>query len=74
MRRNRRGSITMVVSTSPTVRSIRKTNLAGSLESVDDVERGHGLALRVLSVGDRVANNVLEEDLSNEKTGQTRIR
>lgn len=63
----------MVVSTGPTVRNVRRTNLAGSLESVDDVERGHSLALRVLSVGDRVANNVLEEDLLNEWTGQTRV-
>jgi hypothetical protein len=31
-----------------------------ALESVDDVERGDGLALGVLSVGDRVADDVLE--------------
>jgi len=32
-----------------------------ALERVDDVERGDGLALGVLSVGDRVADDVLEE-------------
>ena len=32
-----------------------------SLESVDDVESGDGLSLGVLSVGNRVADNVLEE-------------
>ena len=32
-----------------------------SLKSVDDVESGDGLSLGVLSVGDGVTNNVLEE-------------
>jgi len=32
-----------------------------ALERVDDVERGDGLALGVLGVGDRVADDVLEE-------------
>ena len=32
-----------------------------SLESVDDVESGDGLSLGVLSVGNGVADNVLEE-------------
>jgi hypothetical protein len=36
-----------------------------ALESVDDVERGDGLALGVLSVGDRVADNVLKEGLED---------
>ena len=31
------------------------------LESVDDVERGDGLSLGVLSVGDRVSDDVLED-------------
>ena len=39
--------------------------LAGTLEGVDDVERGDRLALGVLGVGDRVADNVLEEHLQH---------
>jgi len=39
--------------------------LAGALEGVDDVERGDRLALGVLGVGDRVADDVLEEDLED---------
>jgi hypothetical protein len=35
------------------------------LEGVDDVERGDGLSLGVLGVGDRVADDVLEEDLED---------
>lgn len=35
------------------------------LESVDDVERGDGLALGVLSVGDRVTDDTLEEGLQD---------
>ena len=31
------------------------------LESVDDIERGDGLSLGVLSVGDRVSDDVLED-------------
>jgi len=38
---------------------------AGALEGVDDVERGDGFALSVLGVGDRVADDVLEEDLEH---------
>ena len=36
-----------------------------SLESVDDVKSGDGLALGVLGVGDRVADDVVEEDLED---------
>lgn len=36
-----------------------------SLEGVDNVERGDGLALGVLSVGDGVTDDTLEEGLEN---------
>ena len=36
-----------------------------ALEGVDDVERGDGLALGVLGVGDGVADDVLEEVAEN---------
>jgi hypothetical protein len=36
-----------------------------TLESVDDIERGDGLALGVLSVGDGVTDDTLEEGLEN---------
>jgi len=36
-----------------------------SLESVDDIERGNGLALGVLGVGDGVTNDTLEEGLQD---------
>ena len=36
-----------------------------SLESIDDVHGSDGLSLGVLSVGDGVANDVLEENLQN---------
>jgi hypothetical protein len=36
-----------------------------ALEGVDDVERGDGLALGVLSVGDSVTDDTLEEGLEN---------
>ena len=36
-----------------------------SFESVDDVQRGDSLSLGVLSVGDRVTDDVLEEDLQD---------
>jgi enamine deaminase RidA (YjgF/YER057c/UK114 family) len=39
--------------------------LAGALEGVDDVERGDRLTLGVLGVRDRVADDVLEEDLED---------
>ena len=39
--------------------------LASALEGVDNVERGDSLALGVLGVGDRVADDVLEEDLED---------
>ena len=39
--------------------SVEGASLA--LERVHHVERSHGLPLRVLSVGDRVTNNVLKE-------------
>ena len=35
------------------------------LESVDNVHGGHGLPLGVLSVGDSIADNILQEDLQN---------
>ena len=37
-----------------------------SLEGVDDVESSDGLSLGVLSVGDRVSNDVLEEASENK--------
>jgi hypothetical protein len=46
--------------TTETVKSAALT-----LEGVDDVERSDGLALGVLSVGDSVANDTLEEGLEN---------
>jgi hypothetical protein len=36
-----------------------------ALESIDNVHSSDGLAAGVLSVGDGIANNVLEEDLEN---------
>ena len=39
------------------------TNLPGTLESVHDVKGSDSLAFGVLSVGDRVTNDVLKEDL-----------
>ena len=36
-----------------------------ALERVDDVHRGDGLAARVLRVRDRIADDVLEEDLEH---------
>jgi hypothetical protein len=45
------------------MRSQSKLTLSGALESVDDIERGDSLALGVLSVGNRVADDVLKEDL-----------
>ena len=36
-----------------------------SLERVDDIQRGHGLALGVLGVGDGVTDDTLEEGLEN---------
>ena len=47
-------------STTETVQSA-----ALALEGVDNVERGDGLALRVLGVGDGVANDGLEEGLED---------
>ena len=46
-----------------TAEAVKGTAL--TLESVDDVEGGDGLALGVLSVGDRVADDRLEEELEN---------
>ena len=46
-----------------TTETVEGTALA--LESVDNVEGGDGLALGVLSVGDGVADNTLEEGLEN---------
>jgi hypothetical protein len=36
-----------------------------SLQGVNDIERGDSLSLGVLGVGDRVSDNVLEEDLED---------
>ncbi len=36
-----------------------------ALEGIDDVERGNGLALRVLSVGDSITDDTLKESLQN---------
>ena len=36
-----------------------------SLESIDNIERSDGLALGVLSVGDGITNDTLEEGLEN---------
>jgi hypothetical protein len=36
-----------------------------SLEGIDDVQRGDGLALGVLSVGDSVTDDTLKEGLQN---------
>ena len=36
-----------------------------SLKSVDDIEGGDSLALSVLSVGDSITNDTLEEGLEN---------
>ena len=36
-----------------------------ALESIDNVHGGHGLAASVLSVGDNIADDVLEEDLED---------
>ena len=36
-----------------------------TLESIDNVEGGDGLSLGVLSVGDSVTDDVLQEDLEN---------
>lgn len=36
-----------------------------ALQSIDDVEGGDGLALGVLSVGDCIADNALEEGLED---------
>ena len=36
-----------------------------ALKSVDDIERGDSLALGVLSVGDGIADDILEEDLED---------
>lgn len=43
----------------------RTKRSALAFQSVDDVERGDSLALRVLSVGDRVSDDVFEEDLED---------
>lgn len=46
-----------------TTETVEGTALA--LESVDDVEGGDGLALGVLSVGDGIADDALEEGLED---------
>ena len=46
-----------------TTETIESTAL--SLESIDDIQRSDGLALGVLSVGDGVTDNTLEEGLEN---------
>ena len=44
-----------------TAESVEGTSLA--LEGVDNVHGGDGLPLGVLSVGDRVSDHILQEDL-----------
>lgn len=46
-----------------TTETVEGTALA--LESVDDVQRGDGLALGVLGVGDSITNDTLKEGLEN---------
>lgn len=46
-----------------TTETVQGTALA--LQSIDDIERGDGLALGVLSVGDSITNDTLEEGLQN---------
>jgi hypothetical protein len=46
-----------------TTETIQSTALA--LQSVDDIERSDGLALGVLSVGDGITDDTLEEGLQN---------
>jgi hypothetical protein len=46
-----------------TTETIQSTALA--LQSVDDIERSDGLALGVLSVGDSITDDTLEEGLQN---------
>ena len=46
-----------------TTKTVKGTALA--LKSVDNVERGDSLALGVLSVGDSIANDALEEGLQD---------
>ena len=36
-----------------------------ALQSIDDIERGDGLALGVFGVGDSIADDALEEGLQN---------
>jgi hypothetical protein len=46
-----------------TTETIQSTALA--LQSIDDIEGGDGLALGVLSVGDSITDDTLEEGLQN---------
>jgi hypothetical protein len=46
-----------------TTETVKGTALA--LEGVDNIEGGDGLALGVLSVGDSITNDTLEEGLQN---------
>jgi hypothetical protein len=60
----------LIVATSTVMRSSCLTTetvqgAALSLQSVDDVERGNGLALSVLGVGNGIANDALEERLQD---------
>ena len=57
--RDSRESQTLNSKTNP--KGKKKVYLA--LEGVDDVERGHGLALGVLGVGDGITDDVLQEHL-----------
>jgi hypothetical protein len=57
------GKQTQVAWQSLTTETVEGSALA--LEGVDNVERGDGLALGVLSVGDGIANDTLEEGLEN---------
>jgi hypothetical protein len=46
-----------------TAETVQSSSL--SLQGVDDVHRRDGLALGVLSVSDRIANDILQKDLQN---------
>jgi hypothetical protein len=46
-----------------TTETVQGTTLA--LEGVDNVERGNGLALGVLSIGDGITDDTFEEGLQN---------
>lgn len=57
------GGIVMRRLKSLTTETIQSTALA--LQSIDNIEGGDGLALGVLSVGDSITDDALEEGLQN---------